>query len=184
MYTIESVKVVEISPGVQAIQASLTIDGARIDHVFPLDTLEWRIAEYGLDPADLDTVLDMVLAEPWLNDGVDQTHPQSLFNANTIGEARTFHLSRVQAWKAQHGDPAKGTAKDKHDQGRKDIKNAIVVDLDVVGMKREMVGIARDKKRAAQQAAAQAAPVPRAQHWKSMLEMTKGDVGAGTHKHV
>jgi hypothetical protein len=42
-------------------------DGDEIvhSHVFPKDTLDWRAAEYGFDPADTRTILYCILMEPW-----------------------------------------------------------------------------------------------------------------------
>lgn len=34
-------------------------------HVFPKNTLDWRAAEYGIDPGDTATLLDIVLHEPF-----------------------------------------------------------------------------------------------------------------------
>ncbi|SDI50604.1 hypothetical protein SAMN05421505_16112 [Sinosporangium album] len=42
--------------------------GMHIQHAFPHSAFEWRCAEYGLDPDDLDTLLDVVLYEPYLPD--------------------------------------------------------------------------------------------------------------------
>lgn len=77
-------------------------DGTTALHMFPADTLEWRAAEYGIDPADRDLLLDVVLAEPWMTDGVDYTHPRALHNAETIDDARQFHLARVAEVKARY----------------------------------------------------------------------------------
>ncbi|WP_440063763.1 hypothetical protein [Streptosporangium sp. OZ121] len=35
-------------------------------HIFPHSTFEWRAAEYGIDPDDLETLLDVILHEPWI----------------------------------------------------------------------------------------------------------------------
>jgi hypothetical protein len=41
-------------------------DGVAHMHIIPHSTWEWRCAEYGIDPDDLDTLLDVVLHEPWI----------------------------------------------------------------------------------------------------------------------
>lgn len=41
-------------------------DESTVLHVLPHSTFEWRCAEYGIDPDDLDTLLDVVLHEPWI----------------------------------------------------------------------------------------------------------------------
>lgn len=39
-------------------------DGGDHAHVFPPETLAWRAIEYGIDPADTDTLLELILHEP------------------------------------------------------------------------------------------------------------------------
>ncbi|MEV4806749.1 hypothetical protein AB0K18_42715 [Nonomuraea sp. NPDC049421] len=41
-------------------------DGVAHMHLIPHSTFEWRAAEYGIDPDDIDTMLDIVLHEPWI----------------------------------------------------------------------------------------------------------------------
>lgn len=44
-------------------------DGLLHGHFFPTETLIWRAVELGLDPdADRETVLDILLHEPWVTD--------------------------------------------------------------------------------------------------------------------
>jgi hypothetical protein len=101
-------------------------DGALHSHVFPKFTLAQRVAEYDLDPADVDTILDIVLHEPFIPDPIanhandpaakkgmtttakraegrvkegDQV-PTWLFNADTLDDARQAHLERVRHCKA------------------------------------------------------------------------------------
>lgn len=64
----------------------------RIAHVLPVDTFEWRSAEYGIDPTDFDTLLHTVLYEPHLPK-VDDVAP--LFTAPTVKHAREGHLARI-----------------------------------------------------------------------------------------
>lgn len=91
-------------------------------HMFPADTLAWRAAEYGIDPADKAQLLDIVLHEPHIPaaetatrpaervvirataDGVEETaqtlkaraeEPVTLWNAPDIPAARTAHLERI-----------------------------------------------------------------------------------------
>lgn len=101
--------------------------GSGHTHVFPADTLAWRAAEYGIDPTDTQTLLDIVLHEPFLPDLDDpeaaaadpaakagmtvparkangrtrkgDPEPVRLRNANTIADARTAHLMRINAIK-------------------------------------------------------------------------------------
>ena len=99
-------------------------DGNTRGHVFPKNTLAWRAAEYGIDPADLDTLLDIVLHEPFAPHPDDpQTAaddpaaaagltspapaargrvrkgdlvPTTLYTAETTQKAREAHLLRIQ----------------------------------------------------------------------------------------
>jgi hypothetical protein len=104
--------------------------------VFPKFTLEQRAAEYGFDPADVETLLDVVLHEQFVHspggeiedaaaaqgmlspalvsNGAarrGQMVPTDLFNAPTIKHARDAHLVRVAHAKKTRGrvhPPAKG----------------------------------------------------------------------------
>ena len=79
-------------------------------HVFPADTLEWRAAEYGIDPSDVDTLLDIVLHEPHIDEpgnpfaiAAGQAVPDdgpTLFTADTVDQAREAHLRRIERVKA------------------------------------------------------------------------------------
>lgn len=62
-------------------------------HVLPVDALEWRAAEYGIDPTDLDTLVDIVLAEPFLNQR-DFPSGEALWDAPTVEDAKTAHVAR------------------------------------------------------------------------------------------
>ncbi|QQM45207.1 hypothetical protein [Streptomyces liliifuscus] len=97
-------------------------------HVFPKNTLAWRAAEYGIDPADIDTLLDVVLHEPFtphpddpVNGGEDPAAaagltsaapfargrvqagdrvPTTLYTAESTEKAREAHLLRIEHAKA------------------------------------------------------------------------------------
>lgn len=98
-------------------------DGSEREHFVPKTVFNVRAAEYGIDPADIDTLLDVVLAEPFIPDPADPRNhaddaavkkgfkvravkgrdaatvgadvPAWLFNAATIDDARAAHLARV-----------------------------------------------------------------------------------------
>lgn len=78
-------------------------DGTRVRYFYltPLDTLEWRAAEYGIDPADTATLLDIVLAEPHLSDE-DWAAGHQLHDAPDIDTARAHHLARCTRAKLRH----------------------------------------------------------------------------------
>lgn len=101
--------------------------GAGVTHIFPHATLAWRAAEYGIDPADTEALLDVILHEPFLPDLDDPDEaaqdpaaragmtvparkargrirkgdpvPVRLHNADTIADARQAHLMRIDAIK-------------------------------------------------------------------------------------
>ncbi len=105
-------------------------------HCFPKDTLEWRAAEYGIDPADTATLLDLVLAEPHLQPADwSGTH---LRDAPDIATARRDHIARCAAAKlrvrlssrgalAREGGPLEG------------IHTESPMDLEVIALKTEEV---------------------------------------------
>lgn len=91
-------------------------DGAIAAHIFPKVIFEVRAAEYDIDPADIDTLLDVVLHEPHIPDATqarnhatdaaallghvaDDGTPVHLYNATTVAHARIAHLARVEACK-------------------------------------------------------------------------------------
>lgn len=73
---------------------ALLVDGTPHLHVMPVDTLETRAAEYDMDPGNVDTLLDLVLAEPYLS--IDPEHPDYLFNAPDRRYARDRHVARAR----------------------------------------------------------------------------------------
>jgi hypothetical protein len=68
-------------------------------HGFPKETLDWRSAEYGIDPTDTHTLLHVILYEPW-EDGatesltVDTPDPAYLYMAADATAARTEKFKR------------------------------------------------------------------------------------------
>lgn len=77
-------------------------DVERHAHVFPDSIFEWRVAEYELDPTDIQTLLDIVIHEPHLPAGWDQG-PDFLHRAPDRATARDAHLARIAACKATLG---------------------------------------------------------------------------------
>jgi hypothetical protein len=115
-------------------------DGTGHRLVFPQDTLAWRAAEYGIDPADTDQLLDIVLHEPWAPHPEDTITadqdpvlaaglmspalesrgtvqagdpvPTTLYTADSTEQAREAHLMRIQYAKDHvvRATPRKGKA--------------------------------------------------------------------------
>lgn len=128
-------------------------DGVPWLHTMPPDTLETRAAEYDIEPTDVDTLLDLVLAENLLT--TDQAHPDFLFNAPTRAHARDAHLVRCRA----AVEVAQATTKRVNALGkiearaageptpREKVKALIVIDPDVVREKAKIVERQREQKR-------------------------------------
>lgn len=75
--------------------------GMQYEHAFPLATLEWRAAEYGIDPADIDTLLHVILHEPHLtapeeNGGGPRDKSPTLWEATSTAQAHAAHMKRIQ----------------------------------------------------------------------------------------
>ncbi|MCF6423354.1 hypothetical protein [Amycolatopsis tucumanensis] len=71
-------------------------------HIMPTDTLEWRSAEYDIDPNDRDTLMDIALTEPFLKaeDYADGIH---LYDGlSDVATAKAAHLSRCALGKLRH----------------------------------------------------------------------------------
>lgn len=65
--------------------------------ILPEDAMEWRAAEYQIEPSQTDLLMDIVLYEVELN--VDEAAINLLYVAPTIQEARERHIERVMAVK-------------------------------------------------------------------------------------
>lgn len=65
----------------------------------PQDTLEWRAAEYLINPSDTDLLLDVVLYEAFLPPEADGI--PMLIKASTVDEAREYHVGKVMEAKAK-----------------------------------------------------------------------------------
>lgn len=126
-------------------------------HSIPKDTLEWRAAEYDLDPtSQFETILDVVLAEPYIAPE-DRVLGEELFDAPDIATARARHLNRcAKAKLARRISTRKingnGQAKVLVEIANPFdvIRNGAVIDEAVVAIKREHVRRVRedaDKKK-------------------------------------
>lgn len=86
---------------------SLKPDGTNHCHVFPKTTMESRAAEYGIDPSDVDTLLDIVLHEPYM---VDPTNPRydatddPAIKAGLMGTAKRFKHNMLTGAVVRPGD--------------------------------------------------------------------------------
>ncbi|MFF0055688.1 hypothetical protein ACFYRI_14985 [Streptomyces microflavus] len=145
-------------------------------HVFPQETLAWRAAEYGIDPTDTDTLLDIILHEPFLPDlstpeaaaadpaartGLNVTtlntkgakvEPVQLHNAPTTKAARDAHLLRINNVKQDHHVQVPAG------KGVKDPRAAIRGKLIDPGRVAELAGYVDAMKRQARGEAARTTP--------------------------
>jgi hypothetical protein len=116
IYQVESAEATTTAQGTPIWMVSMRKpDGTIHAHSFPPSTIEWRMAEYGLDTVD--EALDIILHEPWAADPTDPTRaredpaalagmtvlragakvaePIRLHNAPTIADAREAHRLRI-----------------------------------------------------------------------------------------
>ena len=96
------------------IQVKKTITGEGVDpvivdgiHVMPYDALEWRAAEYGIDSNDTDTLMDIILAEAFMSKD-DYDPGTSLYEAQSVAQAREAHLARCARIKLRHRMSTRG----------------------------------------------------------------------------
>ena len=98
VYTVSAVRQPEdMEPGWWAV-AYQTPDG-QTEHIFPHVALHWRAAEYGIDPADSRTLLQVVMYEPHMH-GHGAHSPDFLYRTDQE-TARLGHLARVQRLQAE-----------------------------------------------------------------------------------
>jgi hypothetical protein len=76
-------------------------DGVLWDYGFPAEALQNLSAEYGIDPADADTLLETYLYQFHMDPAdLHHTHPHFVWNT-TEDIARQHHLARVEQLKQQ-----------------------------------------------------------------------------------
>lgn len=130
-------------------------------HKLPEETFEWRIAEYGFDPADQDTLLEVVLYEPWLDEQTRDPHKTHI--AADPAVAREHLLERVRRHKGPgrlrgrrglaanlNALPHPVAVDSEADDPVEVIKREMVLSEPHIAVKRENVGRAREGHRVAQ----------------------------------
>lgn len=106
-HTIVNVQDVRPENGPQPVWfVELALDGEELHHGvhFPHELLHWRVAEYGIDPEEFGTLMDIALHERFM--GLQYTDPTFLYNTDEK-TAREAHLARVARIKTRvsHEDP-------------------------------------------------------------------------------
>lgn len=140
----QSVERSELPDGVTMliVTSEVTMDDGSVlplRHRFPWDTLEWRAAEYDIPAEDADTLLDIVLHEPMMD---EPDRPDLLLHdARTVEEARAYHLSRVEKVKG------KDSVKPQKDNPVMDqIKAMAVMNPEAIKLKKAHTDQAREER--------------------------------------
>jgi len=88
-------------------------DGTHHRHITPPEALAWRAAEYDIDPADVDTLIDIIVHEVFIPDPTKPWNrktdaavkkgmlrkggaPVTLANSTSAVEAREAHMARIE----------------------------------------------------------------------------------------
>jgi hypothetical protein len=111
-------------------------------HSFPYDALEWRAAEYGIDPSDVDTLMDIILTEPYIA-ATDYEPGTTLYDAPSIEDARKAHLSRCAKVKLAHRMSTRG----KNQPHVQRVKDNALMHPEAVEIKRDLVTQGRETMR-------------------------------------
>jgi hypothetical protein len=108
-------------------------------HIINKVTFDWRAAEYGVDPADVDTLLDICMHERHIpTRDQEQLDPKLaakavpwLYEADNTADALKYHMTRLRAAPIQYSikgnkalDPIRQSHKPNHDR-IKQIKEAV-----------------------------------------------------------
>jgi hypothetical protein len=131
-------------------------------HVFPKDALEWRAAEYGIDPADRDTLLDIILTEPHLSEE-DRAVGPDLANADTVDEARAAHITRCAKVKLQYRMSTRLPALDR-------VRDESPMNPEALEIKRNVVHEGREVQRRVRKLVALRAIDPEAERLRKLRE--------------
>lgn len=183
-WTITTTEVQETPHGTEVHLVKESTDGRRDFHSFPLETLEWRAAEYDIDPADVDTLIDVIVHEPFVPDPGNPANvhadaaaaagyvspavearrgvaplelmPTTLMSAETPALARGAHLARIADVKATRAHVKRPTGKGRTDPCRP-LVDAWKGFVDEAELDAKRVAVARKRGQLADAAAGRAA---------------------------
>lgn len=118
-------------------------DGTKGLVVLPKTTLDWRAAEYGIDPTDVDTLLDIILHERYVPTQQDELRDPALkakalpwlLEAENTAEARKHHMARIR--RARYQFKVKGESV--YDP----IRSGHTPNHDLIAQARQMVDLGR-----------------------------------------
>lgn len=142
----------------------------KLAYILPRDTMEWRVAEFDMDPvADAELLLDMVMYEPF------SAIPAGagLYDAPTHKAAKDAKLASVKGVKDKSDlEKAKRPStpaplRQEGQPAREKLRALLVLDLEVVDVKRQHVAKTRE---AVERPAVQEAPMSRLDKIKLQLE--------------
>lgn len=145
-------------------------------HCFPKDIFEWRAAEYDIDPSDMDTLLDIVLAEPFLTEA-DYSEGETLRDAPTLEEARQAHVARCSQGKLRGRVTTRGKISQPGGLLYR-IKTESFMDPEALSLKREFVDRERNAYRQEQaKKATREEPQDRVEKLRSSLSLLANEKG-------
>lgn len=159
----------------------------RTVHFMPKDAAEWRVAEYGLDPNDHDTLIDVLLFEPHAH--ADIADEDKLHAAPTVKHARDALLGAVRARKATSDSKraaARGGKADPEPDARLRMKGLFAIHPEAVQAKREFVDQARErmqKEPAARPSLADQRGAERAANIRSVMSTSQRSHNAADTDH-
>lgn len=87
----------QLREGNWLIDYTLTEDDGEVKKVrlvTPMDALEWRAAEYNIDPADIDTLIDIIVCEQFLPQSFYDSK-DGLYNAPNVDHARRRYIEEI-----------------------------------------------------------------------------------------
>lgn len=110
--------------------------------IFPDDTLEWRAAEYDLDPGDLDLLMEIVIAECYVTPDSDHDMP-ALFTMATVADARAHHLAKCEEIRQKHFPKSKRIRSGARHVPEGDWQQHFVMHEEALSLKKKIVTRAR-----------------------------------------
>lgn len=119
----------------------------RLAYIFPKDTMEWRAAEYDIDPSETEVLLDIILFEPHIKVPPER----QLYVAESHDDARSYLLGAIAQKKAESARERaqmrlpEGKGKSPEENARARVLELSHLDPEVIVAKREMVQVLRGR---------------------------------------
>lgn len=90
----ETREVIEVEREGSIWRVAMQTPSGKFLYVFPVSTIDLRAAEYGMDPTDSKTMLDIILHEHYIT-GHEHTHPKFVYNTDEK-TAREHYLGLIE----------------------------------------------------------------------------------------